>query len=471
MKRWLLRAGVPLVLVTAGCGWWLAQAARRELTPESLVRRLEAAYHCRASIGTVSAQVFPGPAQLELSDIVLVPRDAVADAGTPLAQRPPIDLHTTYVRATSATLRADLWAILRGELKINNLTLRNLDVKGDIQKGGSNSLNQLFGKNTPTGTPGHAALARTEAPAPAPEISANVPPSAEAAQPTFRAQDLGLSAALDRVAIENGRIRLRNQKTKAVLELAAFHVAVTDLAVDPQNLATRNHATVTLGTRFYVTSHQREGYRYCDLGLQAHGQIAPFDPVTGGLNPNLMLDLTLAQGSSIQGLPVLEKLQKNIEKAQQAGLKLRDLSAKTELQTPVLIPLSLRDHRVTLRSGVEFPFNDYRLVLGLGSFLDAADETHHFQATVLASDQLSQEALGGAEKFLGQLGPAAAEPLRRIFVTPLVRDGKIALAFESQGPTSKPQVSTPLVEDMKSELKRTGADLLQGLLNKALDKQ
>jgi hypothetical protein len=61
------------------------------------------------------------------------------------------------------------------------------------------------------------------------------------------------------------------------------------------------------------------------------GKVTPFDAATGNLNPDLTFDTLLEKDSVIQSLPVMQKLQKNLDKAKQAGLKMKSLTAPQAL--------------------------------------------------------------------------------------------------------------------------------------------
>ena len=480
---WLILLVVCLGIGAVVLGW----LAVKEITPERLVREIEASRNCRAVIDGCRLSLFSSPARLDLTGVTLVPRDAEADNATPYATRPPIELHATYFRFGSATLEADLLdLVFKRRLTVRQFVIRNADVKCDLLPGGENTLKQLFDSPAIVGgktmrpplvavpVAAAAAAAQTVTDAAREAVEKKPPPddasesAVEADNPgrRFNVRDFAIPSTIKRVAIENSRLRFRNRKSRGVIEFNNCTASLTDIAVDPAHLDTTNRATLDVQTTIFVDGRvkkTRDMFRYAALSVGVHGAITPFDP-SGNLNPDMGVAAKLDEGSTVQGLPVLQKLQKKVDKAQEAGLRLPDLAARAELQRETTFNLQLHDNRMHLTEPVALAFADYSLSLDRGSFIDASEECHQFRATWTASESISSRALAEADQFLAGLGPEIGTLLRKALVTPLVKDDRIALAFASSGTLDDPKVEieNPL-GDLKNQLKETRKNLLDSI--------
>jgi hypothetical protein len=481
MKKRVLLIAAGLLLLLAGGGAILGWLAVRQITPERLVREIEASRNCRAKIDACQLELFSSPAKLELTGVTLVPRDTEADQATPLGTRPAIELHTTYFRFGSGTLEVDLVdLVFRRRLTVRQFVVRNADVKCDLLPNGDNTLKQLFDSPKVIGgkpaapplivAPAAVAAATTNTVTDAAQAAVKKPTDGDDEAATssraFNVRDFAIPSTIQRIALEDSRLRFRNRKSRAVTEFNGCSVSLTDIAVDPRNLAASNRATLDLRTRLFVDGREKkskEMFRYTELVIRIQGRITPFEP-GGSLNPDMVLEATLGQGSMVQRLPVLQKLQKSIDRAQQAGLKLEDLDARATLERDATFNLHLHDNRMDLTQNTDLLFTDYTLSLQPGSFIDASEETHEFRAMWSASQRISDQALNRANEFLASLGPDAAKELRRLFITPMVKDGRVALTFISSGDLDEPKVkvNNP-IGDWKDQLKEAKKSLLEGV--------
>ncbi|MGI8602639.1 MAG: hypothetical protein ACR2OZ_06520 [Verrucomicrobiales bacterium] len=474
-KRLLLFAALALLLFVAAVAvfGWLAV---KEITPERLVREIEASRNCRARIDGCKLALFASPARLDVTGVTLVPRDTEADNATAVATRPPIELHATYFRFASATIEADLFdLIFRRRLTVRQFVVRNADVKCDLLPGGENTLKILFDSpGIVGGKPMRAPLVAAPIAAAAAAAQTVTDAAASAAENgeetkskrAFNVRDFGIPSTVERVALENSRLRFRNRKSRAVTEFNGCNVSLTDIAINPSDLTAANRATLAISTKLFLDGRDKktkENFRYADLIVEVRGEITPFE-LGGNLNPDMALDAVLRRDSAVERLPVLQKLQKSVSKAQRAGLQLNDLAVRTTLLKDATLKLKLHDNRMELTHDVELPFQDYALALQAGSFIDAGEETHDFRATWTASQAMSDQALRGADEFLSTLGQDAAKELRAMFISPMVKNGLISLAFVSQGDLDDPKVTVENpITDFKDRLKAAGEGLLEGI--------
>jgi hypothetical protein len=488
LRRLVLFVGVPLLLLAmaAGVGGWLAL---RQFTPENVVRQLESVCNARVQLDGCSLSLFSSPARLELLGLQFHPRDAEADRATPPASRPPIKITNTYLRWRRGVVETDLVALLlRRELRVRSLLVEMGDVKADILPSGGNSLRALFQRPATVGgkpNPAMVALVASAAvvaqaaeiaapaptavdrpPDPADEGDAETEESADARLPVFHASELPGAISINRISFADGRLRLRNRKTRAVTELNQLNLEITGLEVNPANLAEHNRAALTFRSRLWVDGGRKNPGRLAEMQAGFEGTLVPFDATTGLLQPDFQFTTRIDQGATLRSLPALEKIEKNLARARRAGLQISPLSKDVVLARDTALRFRLRNHTLALVEPGILEFADYSLALAAGSSLDIGTETHDLSASWIASQAVSDKALSGAQEFLGKAGEDVARELRGVLIDPLVKDGRLHMDFTSTGEMAKPNVRIghPL-QDAADQLKDAGRGLLERIKN------
>jgi hypothetical protein len=365
-------------------------------------------------------------------------------------------------------------------------------VKCDILPSGDNSLRALFRAPATVGGKPNPALAALAVSAAAVAQAAEAataaisPPKASDAPidrnadtdteeedtaddgpiPEFHARELRGAIAIDRISFVDGRIRARNRKSRAVTELNQMHLEVTDLEVDPARLDQVNHGTVGFRSRVWIDGGRKNPGRVAEFQIGVQGTVTPFDAATGVLQPDFVFTTDVAGGAALRSLPALEKIEKNLARARRAGLKFDAFATAPVLAEDVTLHFRLRKNSLALTQPARLDFTDYALVLDSGSALDLATDTHQVKASWIASQAISDRALGGAQEFLASLGEDAAAELRRLLIDPLVRDRRLHMEFTSRGDLAKPdvRVAHPL-QDVTDQLKDAGRGLLDSFKN------
>ncbi|MFN0129119.1 MAG: hypothetical protein ACKV19_20805 [Verrucomicrobiales bacterium] len=492
MPRWIKRLLTVIALLLAlGAGggslavWW----ALRQFTPERVVHHLESVYNARVQLDGCTLSLFSSPARLELVGLHFHPRDGEADRASPPASRPPIKITNTYLRMRSGTVEADLAAlILRREINVKAFHIEMGDVKCDILPGGGNSLSHLFrapatvgGRPnpavaaiipvaaaiavaaeaaTPDATPSEAGASEQSDPPADPDAGE----STESPMPDFYARDLHGPIAIDRVTFTDGRARIRNRKTRAVTELNQLNLIVSGLSVDPARLTDANRASVDLRSRLWVDGGRKNPGRLAELEIALQGTLAPFEASTSRLQPDMEATAVISRGATLRSLPALEKIEKNLARARRAGLRLDPLSTEAVLAADTPLAFRFTGHRLSLTAPATLDFTGYALLVEAGSELDLNDDSHKVSAAWMASQAISDKALGGANSFLESLGTNTGAELRRLLIDPLVKGGRLHMAFTSSGALAKPDVhiAHPL-QDVTDQLKDAGRGLLDRL--------
>jgi hypothetical protein len=430
--------------------------------------------------------LFSSPARLELTGLQFHPRDEEANRGTPIASRPPVKITNTYLRMRRALIEADLLALLlRRELRVKSVLIDMGDVKCDILPGGGNSLRALFAPPSTIAAPSTPAMLELAAAAVAATTNAvhSSPPADEAeADPAplnednstplstrsvFAATQLPGIVALESIVFADSRIRIRNRKTRAVTELNELQFNLTDVAVDPADLTTTNRGTVTMTTRIVMTGSKKKPGPVATLGLRLNGTLTPFDKASGQFQPDIQFTTDITKDSVLESIPALEKIEKNMARARRAGLKIEPLGRQARLAADSRLTMHFRDGRLTLTQPATLDCGGYALAVRGGSMVDAVQGTHDVNASWVASQEVSDKALAGADNFLSSLGSETGNELRGILIDPLVRDRRLSMDFSTSGALSDPDVrmAHPL-QDLTDQIKDAGRGLLDQLQEK-----
>ena len=461
MKRRLRRllTGLLVVLLVGGFGvTWLL---RKRMSPEELVRQLEATRNCRAEIEATEVHVFSWPASLEIRGFRMVPRDEVVEAGTALAERKPVQVAETMIAADRLVLEVDLWRLLVGELAVRRLVLDRPDIRGVRAKKGAKSLDLMLGKPVPV----VAAVVPVAAAAVVPAGEAEKPEKAgEEAVPEvpFKASDLPFAATLEEVRIRNGSWTVRNDRKRTFTEVRDFNAAVTGVRVDPANLAAANEAMVSAGGRI-VIDNQQLSVRTLDVILTMDGRLQPFDAATGMWNNDLVLECTARKGSVVNRIPTLVRLAERLEKLKSdIGLAI-ELPAEGVLTKDTPLKATVSAGRLVVAENVLFPFDTYRIRLDKDSWLAFGDEQHVFDGRLQASTEVSRKALEGVTTFFAGKDSKLAEIVNKNVLSKILTDKRLlSIPFQSTGEIGHPDVdfSPKFRESLNGAMKDVAKDLL-----------
>jgi hypothetical protein len=478
-KWWRLLALIfgLILLALGGLFIWLWRW-QKNITPAWVIAQVEKACDCRCDLDAVEVSLFSRPAHLRLTGLWLTPRDQSVISGLAPASRPRPVRKATYLCLESAEIQLDLWAWLsRQQLVIEKVTLRGADVRTDLLPKQGASLAQLFSRPAEGGgslspelavlsTPAaaHAEPERTDdesTAAPAPETAPVIAGKPQADRPE-RAWSVPIT--VHHLQLTEGRARLRHQKNKTAYSLDKIDLQVRDFVLDPRPGAVRSGAHASLTAQFALESRKKKNHPTVDLSFTSETDWQFLDPQTARWSITASGPLTLQPGAVAREWPILQKLKKRLDKAQDAGLKIPDFSTTATLAQPAVLHWLWQDQRLQLTQPLQADFGDFSLSTQTATYLDFTDETHHVPGELALSENISQTSLAEVERFLQPLGTDAADSLRRLLIQPLVRGPQIVLPFESQGKISDPQVKTQdPVSTLKDQLKE-GQNLLKDLL-------
>ena len=418
-----LVAGVGVVGLAAVGLIVVAQIAKKELTPEALVKRMEAEWDCKVSIGSSEPSFF-GATGVVIRELVILPRDA----------EPPLTAGDTGVSCSSAELRFRKFALLSGKLEITGAEIDGVLVKTVLGKDGEHSLGRMFDEKPGVAT-GLASFRKA--------VPVSSPPPE---RPPFNAADLPIPATLAKVSITNSRAEI-------LLPWGGRFIAddiqleAPEIDFDARDLAHHNRALVDASLRLKLDVPPSESDpntrpEVLDFGLMTDGEITPFDVGTGELRPDAVYDFTFLKGSSFTASPIVQGVADDLKDWKEAGELLETLSGRAELQQDTVVSLGFSEKGIRLSQPAELVLPAYTFSLGEGSRIRPTNRDHDFQAAFTLSEDTTKKAEKAIKAVLrDKAGGTIGDIAKQLVIDPMIIDGRLTLAFKSKGDLRKPKVS------------------------------
>ncbi|MGK0189842.1 MAG: hypothetical protein ACI9R3_005660 [Verrucomicrobiales bacterium] len=440
------------------------------LKPDVLVALIEAEKNCRVDIGDCDVSILHQPAHVIMKNVTFAPRDSFAEDAIPLGQRPAIETGSTAIICPEVVLKVRLWDLLVRKLQVNELELREPEVRFSLLRGGGNSLKPLFAslkkKKNDSGN-GDAKNGNGNVNDPAqgdPNSQINDEPTEPLEKKRFHVSELPLQSTLQLAHLNGGVLKMLVEKSGALIEVKIHRLAFSDIDVNPYDLDAGNAAVMDLDCTVAIDDPQKN-LRFTEMHVGINGGITPFEAASGYLNPDMKYDVVFRQGSYVQSVPLMEKLGNSMDELKDIGLRLEELGQKEVLQADQNARVGYRDKRIRLLSELVLPFDNYQLTLQKQSWLETADSQHEFRGNMLISRELTTKALDGVEVYVRErVGDNVADVARKL-VDPIVEENQISLNFRSKGALGKPdiKIDNPL-KGIKDSLKEKGKQLLNNTL-------
>lgn len=491
----VLVAGVALAALVAASGgglrWWL----EGKLSKEAIVAQMESSWNCRAQIDSVTLVLAATPARLEITGCKIAPRDA--EVAKPFAQRTPLAEGKDDLSIARAVLEVKLQDLVSRKLNIQQLLLSDIFVSEDVTKEGESSLAVLFSKPTPDAQKAAVVVSETKPAVPPSSEVATLPPSDKtpasvpAAETTpaspapvkpeaekkekkehepkvFEASQLGFSIQVNRASLERVAFKRVDHKTTSKTDVTDLNFSITDIDVNPADLATHNSFKVALNGKLKQRGRigpkeARREVTMAEILLDGDGTINPFDVETGEWKPVSTLRLTLKKDSVLGGFMKLgEAAGKELKKFEDFGIDLSDLPMGGPLLEDANIRVSFQQDRITLLENALFAMAEFEASLEKEGWINATEDDHKMQLRATLGAGLQERISAGAElnaKKIG-LGDDSAKTLIKS-----LSDEKGRLYFDilSTGRFSKPNPKLDTKRLMNRLIESIGGGLLDGL--------
>jgi hypothetical protein len=438
------------------------------VTPDFIVSQIESSLNARADLKKVNISLFSALSSVELENLSLHERDHFADNANLLKERKPSV--NSILSVKKVDLKLNFLALLKRNFQLKSFLLIEPSVSIVLKENG-NSLTHLF--QQPKLVAGQ--------PNPALEIKEDTTTADKSDKP-FTVKSLPISANIDKVGMENGTIDIFIQKTLQKISLKNVNLLLTDIDIDPENLEKHNAVHLTANVNCSVLNSG--GHETALFKILSKGSIAPFVPKTGLVNPSVNYNLTLKQGSYINGLSIMDALSGNLPVLSNAGIKLDGFSKKADLTSDVNVAINYFSSKITLLNQIIFPTPNYDLTLEKDNWIHLETNEHHFKGSVLASKVESDKTVNGVDSAIkAQMKQGNPLEIRNKILGNLIKNDRVNLPFTSSGNIKSPNVQLAVTlpsildlakgligEKLKDEIKKKLPAGVEDVINKGLKK-
>lgn len=438
IKKIGIGIGVLLLLIVVGLVVVL-KSLGSFITPEFVVKQIESNLNVRAEVKEVNINLFSALSSVGVNGIKLGRRDAVADQGTPLSEREPMQSSTLSI--DEVDLGISLGAILKQEFRLDKLLLINPKISLVLFEKGGTNLTNLFkppvtvnGEPNPKLDPAVLELRKKEEQ----ELANKKLEEVEPKEP-FSIKTVPVAISMGELGLKNANITVLMQKTKQVIKLDSTNLILKNLDIIPDDL--ENHNKVDLNLSFNLSVLGPKGNETGKFILSSGGSIKPFDPATGRANPGLVHNVTIKEGSYISGFAAFDSLAGGLPALKSLNIKMDKLAQKAELNQDVTTKLAYTQGRVIFKDSPSFPTQNYDLKITEGTWIQLTNSTHLMKGKILVTKLESDKALSGMNKALeaNAKGMDTSKIKQQILGNLLEKD-RIALPFQSSGQIMRPQV-------------------------------
>ncbi|MGI9241044.1 MAG: hypothetical protein ACR2RV_09590 [Verrucomicrobiales bacterium] len=444
--RWFLWIPLAIALLLGVLVISAGKIANSYITPDFITSTIESEHNCRAEVAETKISLFSFPAKVEILGVKIGARDEHADAGTKLADRPALGVGA--INADSISLEANLLDLIRRRISVEHLTVDNLYVAEFlIEREGGNSLDPLFDPPTTVrGQPNPEFEEKKQRR----ELAKQRRKMAKAERPEqeerpFTISELPLPATMSALNINNAQVNAKIRRNKTRITFSDIQIKVSDIDVAPGDLGRHNRAKVTVTAHLDIEDRDRT-VKFADLDIRSEGEVIPFDPVTGYINPDITHQITVLKGGKLDAIPSLVKLAGKIKKLDEIGLRLDVLAESITLERDSTVTLGYRDGTLEIVEPAQIDFNGHLLTVNKGAWLETGSNRHEASAEILLSAVASDQALGNARDFLREKAKQFSFDQDTVLkysmklLEPVTKNGQVWVPFTSSGDFNDPKV-------------------------------
>ena len=410
---------VTLSLLVALAAWMILRRAVNEvLSPEKLVERLEQRYPCRAEIGEVTTT----PGGVSITGLVLARRDEYVAKKIPHAEREPIK--DPVLRCDLLQLDANWKSLFRGNLNIRELLVDGFHADIRLTADGRNTLAELFDSDDGDDK---SKLDKKK----------DRSGSKDSEEDRLHIDELPVAGTLRQFTINNANVYVHLEKYKTRLTASDFNLEISDLATALKS----QPADAILSGAVALDDDASGGRRYGQLNLDGSGTITLFDPNSGFLDPRITCRMNTSDGSYIDVMPVLDRIEKKIGKLDRYGINLENVDLSGNLTKPSLFHVAYQEERYQMLDTSNLNFSRYRIDLRKGSWYELDDNLHEFAWALVLDADATRSARAKALKSIGKRIPfLPSETAVDMVMQPFMVDDEMHVKFRSNGALGKPEV-------------------------------
>lgn len=467
MKKLILTVLGLLLLGAVATPFVGAIVLRRYVHKDFLVQQIEKNINARVHIDDVSLTLFTWPPSLRITAFKVAPRDEFV--GRPLSERPPLGDVPLKVDMAYAELVPE--ALMEGHFYPRVIRLIGLDATEILSPGTPGSLEQLFqrpqeklaslpapSQDVPSAVPTQPASAPA---AEAPTAAPTAPSGEEAPRKAER-------FALQEVSIEQAHFHVSNQDANSRFDgdISDFNLSVTEIDIDPADLAGHNHLKVRISTKAVLDGVAQIGgrmqqVRFADMTVHGEGNVNPIDPATMSWSPAAILKLTIDRDSVLGGhMTIGDAAGENLDKLMKYGIDLRSIPIGGRLQQNLDINILAKKQEVTFLDNANLVLPDYAVTVKRDSWFDLARDDQGLLTCLHLGPALKEQVVHGvASRGLG-------ESISRMVVDSFSdSQGRLAFDLTVTGSLSHPKVKPDIQVKLENLLGGDLEDKAKGLIN------
>lgn len=452
-----------LVLLAVATPLVGAYVLRSYVNREFLVLQTEANINARVELEDVTLTLFTWPPSLRLSGIKIGPRDEFA--GKPLEGRPPLVDAPVKIDMAYAELVPD--ELLHQHFLPRIIRFIGVDVRETLSPQEGSSLERLFARPVEPlseAVPEVPRALAVQPPVTAPPryVEQSAPPATAEVVPTAEPVQEGSGAgrlALKEISIEQGHFRIVNETADSKFdgEISDFYLSITDIDVDPLDIANHNHLIVKMKSKIVVNGIAEIGgrmqqVRFADMKLTGEGDVNPVNPATMQWSPTAILKLVVERDSVIGGhMTIGDAAGQELDKLMKYGVDLRSIRIGGPLMRELAVNLRLQDQGIRFLEDAHLALPEYEVRVKRESWIDFAVNNQGLLTRLYCGDALKAQIVNGiAARGLGGT-------VSRMVVDALSGDnGQLAFDLTVTGSLSRPQVKPDIQLRLESLL---GGDL------------
>jgi hypothetical protein len=459
MKKIIAGIGLAIVIPIFLLGIALA-SLNKIITEEFIVSQLEKSMNLRAEVKKINISIFSAISGITVEGLKLSKRDNNADNAIPLIERKPLE--SVLISIDNFDFQLNFLAILKGEIQLKKLILKNPIINMVMYETGGNNLSSLFlPPKTVEGKPNDKVETKEEV---------VIQQSSDEDNRPFSVKDLPLSANLKEIGILSGNINLEVQKTRQKLNIDSLNLVINSIDIAPEDL--KNHNSIRADFNFVLKILSIESKdEKAKLIFKSNALVSPFIVETGFINPIINYKLSIIKDSYLEGMVILESITNSIPLLKNAGIEPKGLTEKAVLQNNVESEVQYSNGKIKFLQDSLFITKNYDLELKKDSSVTISTNQHEFYSAIKLSKLESDKSLENLKKIKIDK-PESAEIIDSI-LSKILKDERLYLPFKSSGNLDNPNIVMNLeipsiLDSIKDAILNKAGNELQKQLNKNL---
>ena len=430
------------------------------ITEEFIVSQLERNMNLRAEVKKINISIFSAISGITVEGLKLSKRDSNADNAIPLNERKLIE--KALISMDSFDFQLNFLAIVKGEIQLKKLILKNPMINMIMYDNGGNNLSSLF---LPPKIVEGKSIEKVENK----EEIVQKKSEDEDDRP-LSVKDLPLSANLKEIGIQSGIINLEVQKTRQRLNIDSLNLVINSIDIVPDDLKNHNSIKADFNFILKIVSIESKDEK-AKLIFKSNAIVSPFIPETGLINPVINYKLTIIKDSYLEGMAIFEGITNSIPLLKNAGIEPKGLTEKAILQNDVETEVQYSNGKIKILKDSEFKTKNFDLEIKKDSSITISTNQHEFLSALTLSKSESDKSLENLKKF--KLNKPESSEIIDAILSKILKEDRLYLPFKSTGNISNPDIVVNLeipsiMDSIKGVILNKVGDELQKQLNKNL---